>query len=97
VIQFVRRNVVTLKIAPIVGEPKFFGLRMSIETHRVANAASEDFEAAAVRFHPFDQRVTIRIGLANIARRAHRHIEPTVGTEGNKLPAVVLIGWENYR
>ena len=62
---------------------------MPIETDRVAHAARVGLQLRAVGLHAQDGGIAIRVGLADVAGRADRHVEPAVGPEGDELPAVV--------
>ena len=59
-IQFVRRNVISLPISTVVGKPKLLGLRMPIKPDGIANAAGKYLEIAAVGFHAHDRGIAIR-------------------------------------
>ena len=63
---------------------------MPVEADSVADAAREGFERRTVRPHPVDRGVH-GLGLADVARRAHRDVEQTVRSEGDELPAVVAV------
>src|SRR5438093_5507566 len=62
-----------------------------VEADAVAHAAREDLDRTAVRLHARDRLVQRPRRYADVARRAHRHVEPAVGTERDELPAVVAV------
>ena len=64
--------------------------RAPVEADDVAHAARDGLEAAAVGLHALDDAVALA-RLADVARRADRHVELAVGTEGDELPAVVRL------
>ncbi len=78
VIELVGRHVVAQQVAAVVGEPELAGARVPVETHAVADALGEHFEVAAVGVHARDLGVAPRIGLADVARRAGRHVQLAV-------------------
>ena len=75
-------------VAPVVGEPEVAGLRIEVEAHRVAHAARDGLDAAAVEVHAEDARMRV-VGLAEVAGRADRVVELLVA-DAQVAPAVVL-------
>src|SRR5262249_21718701 len=67
---------------------------MPIEAHCIANTSSKHFRPGPIRFHTVDKRVTIFVGLANVARCTYGDVQQPVRTESHKLPAVVAILWK---
>ena len=67
---------------------------MEVEADGVAHAAGDDLRPPAGEVDPGDRRVQRPRRLADVARRADRHVEPAVRAEGDELPAVVLVGRE---
>ena len=94
-VQFVGRLVVAQHVAAVVGEPQFVRARMPVEADGVAHAPRDDLEGAAVGIHPPDVGVALRIGLADVARRADRHVELAVGAERNELAPVMAVARES--
>ena len=96
VVQGVGGPRVAQPVAAVVGEPQLVRLRMPRETDRVADAARVDAQVAAVRVHAVDGGVDgrRRLVVADVARRAHRHVQPSVGAERDELPAVRAVGRE---
>jgi hypothetical protein len=81
------RDVVAEHVAAVVGEPQLPRARVPVEAHAVADAAGEDLEAFQVGIHPGYRSIRIA-AVAGVARRAHGHVEPAVGTEADEFPAV---------
>ena len=90
-VQLVRRHVVAEQVPAVVGEPQLAGPGVPVEAHGVAHAARERLEPRAVRPHAQDGRVPVVGRLADVARRADRHVQHPVGAEPDELPAVVAI------
>lgn len=91
-IQFIVRQVVAHQVAAVVGEPQVARIGMPREADRIAHAARKYLAAAAVGVHAGDERVSVAIGGAHVARRADRHVELAVGPERDEFPAVMVIG-----
>ena len=96
VVQRVGRLLVAQPVAAVVGEPELFGLGVPREADRVADAAGVDPQVATVGVHAVDGGVDRRgrLVIADVARRPDRHVEATVGSEGDELPAVRPVGRE---
>src|SRR3989449_1210345 len=88
VVQLIGRSVVAHAITPVVSKPKLFGDRMPVKANRVAHATGKYFKAGAVRFHARNHRIAVRVGFADVARRAHWDIKQAVGPESDKFPTV---------
>ena len=88
-VELVRRHTVAQHVAPVVGEPELARLRLPVEADRVAHAACEGFDGAAIRVHAQDVGVALRIGFTDVAGCADRHIQLAVRPEGDEFPAVV--------
>jgi hypothetical protein len=93
-VQLVGRLIVAEPIAAIVREPQLAGLGMEVEPDGIAHTAGDDLRPPTGEVDPGDRRVQRPRRLADIARRADRHVEPAVRAEGDELPAVVLVGRE---
>src|SRR5690606_35369323 len=65
------------------------GLWVPREADGVAHPTREHFLPGAVRVHARDDRVTGLV--ADIARGTDRHVQLSVGTEGNVSPPVMAI------
>ena len=89
VVQLVGGQLVAQHVAAVVGEPQFPGARIPVESHRVANAAREHLVPRPVALDAGDERVARGIRIADVARRADRHVQPAVRAEADELPAVV--------
>ena len=92
-IQLVARHVVAHVVSAVVGEPQLAGLRMPVESDRVAHAAGEHFEPRAIGLHAEDRRVAriVLLLVADIARSADRNVEQAVGSEGDELLPVMPV------
>src|SRR5262249_2763609 len=90
-VELVVGNVIAEQIASVVGEPKLLGRRMPIEAYAVAHAAAEDHQARAVGLQASDRPVG-RLALTDVAGRAHRDVEESVGSESDHPRAVPLVG-----
>src|SRR5207249_6712203 len=91
VIERIGRSVITKHVAPVIGEPQLVRPRIPIESHRVADAAREYFEARTIGIHAHDIGVAIGIALADVAGCAHGDVELSVGTESDEFPAVTRL------
>ena len=89
-IELVGRQIVAEHVAAVVGEPERAVDRAPVEADRVAHAARDRLDRAAVDVHALDHAVAI-VRQADVARRADRHVELAVGTEGDEAPAVVRL------
>jgi hypothetical protein len=87
-VQLVVRHVLGEPVALVVGEVELARLRMEVEAHRVTHAAGHDLHAAAVQIDAADLGVFVGVGLADVARCAHGHVELSVGPDLDELPAV---------
>ena len=95
-VQLVRRQVVAQHVAPVVGEPELLRHRDRSRSRRVLRTPRATISGSRSR-RAF-MRVMVRVArsrrLADVARRADRHVELAVGAEGDELPAVVAVGRE---
>ena len=91
VIQFAGRQVIAHHVAAVIVEPQLLRCRIPIEANGVAHAARKHLKLTAIRFESVDGGVHIRIRCADVARRADRHVEPAIRTEGDELPAVMAV------
>src|SRR6185503_6705651 len=91
-VQLVGRLVVAEPVAPVVGEPELAGLRLEVEADAVAHAARDHLGTAARNIELRDGRMQQTGRRADVARRADGHVETTVRTERDELPAVVSVG-----
>ena len=89
-VELVARHVVAHQVAAVVREPEAAVERAPVEAHRVADAARDRLESAAVGVHALQDAVA-RIGQADVARRAGRHVQLAVGAEGEELRAMVRL------
>ena len=55
-IELVVRNVVTERVAAVVGEPELTGHGMPGEPNAIPDALREDLGSGAIRLHPNDRR-----------------------------------------
>ncbi len=83
------RNVVAHEVAPVFREPEL-AVRVPIEADGVANATRDDAESFRLQVEARDRSVGIG-PLADVAGRADRNVEPSVGTEADELPTVVAV------
>jgi hypothetical protein len=90
-VEFVGRQVVAEQVAAVVGEPELPGLRLPVEADAVAYASGIDISAAAIGIHAQDIGVALRIGVADVAGRAYRHVEFAVRAEGDEFPAMMRL------
>ena len=90
IVQLIRRDVVAHLVAAIVGKPQLLRLRMPIETHRVSHPAGKSLETGPIGLHAANARVGIR-NLTNVARRANRHVQPSIGSKGDEFPAMMTL------
>ena len=90
-IELVGWNVVTEHVAAIVGEPELLRLRVPVEADRIAHASRHDFPATTIGIDARDDRVLLGIGLADVARRADRHVQLAVRTEGDEFAAMMTV------
>src|SRR5262245_38530998 len=90
IVQLIRRYIVAHLVAAIVGKPQLLCLRMPIETYRVSNTSRESLEASAIGLHAVNGGVGIR-DLTEVAGRANRHIQPSIGSEGDEFPSMMAL------
>ena len=76
-------------VRTIVREPQLLGLRVPVETDRVAHAARHDLDVGAVQVLAPDLAVQAAIDLAQVARRADGNVELLVRPDAGELPVVV--------
>jgi hypothetical protein len=87
-VQLVVGQVLGQPVALVVGEPELARLGVEVEAHGVAHAARHDLHPAPVEVDAADVRVVLRGRLADVAGRAHRHVELAVRPDLDELPAV---------
>src|SRR5262245_56864114 len=90
VVQFVGRNIVAHLVASVIGKPQFFRLRMPIESDAIPNTHRKYFKPRAVGLNPVNYTVTF-IRSADVAGGTDRNVKHSVGTESDKLPAVMPV------
>src|SRR6185503_6528259 len=86
-VEFIVRHVVAEVVAPVVGEPELTRHGMPCESDSVADALRVDLLPGAIWFHS-DDGCGHRLGQADIARRADRHVQHVVRTKGDVFPGV---------
>ena len=94
VVEFAGRHVVAHHVAAMLVKPHFLRFRMPVEADRVADAARESFQPGAVRLHSVNGSVDVRIHLADVAGRTHRHVQQAVRAESDEFPAVMAVARE---
>ena len=92
VIQLIRRAVIAQPVPPVIGEPQLFGDRMPVKPDGIADTRGVNVPFPVLQVDPQDRRITGIAAFADITGRAHRHIQPPVGTEGDELPSVPAVG-----
>jgi hypothetical protein len=95
-VQLVGRAVVAQPVAPVVREPQLFRFGLPVEPDGVPDAARDDLGAGPVGLEARDRRIGVAAP-ADVAGRADRHVEESVRTECDELPAVVCVLGERVR
>src|SRR5689334_20762084 len=89
VVELIGRHIVAHVVRAVVGEPELLGARVPVEADAVADPARENL-ALAARGVAADGSVFV-FGLAHVARRADADVEQAIGTEANRLVAVMRV------